>query len=291
MALADEVMKRYPTLSFLLRDPEVGRLLLDAVDPNKGFDASTFQAKLYQTRWWRTRSESMRQWEITAATDPGTANQRRYSYVQAVRQAAIRYGVKISDAEARWISEIGLQRGWNPAGMEIMTELAKMRLKDPRRAQAGDVDVAARQVQALAQREFLYPMSWSTAVKAGDQIARGISTVEATEAWLREKAAKYYPWAKEQLNQGFTINDLLDPARQTIAEELELDPDQINFRTGPYAAVINNKGIKPVDEVRKLVRQDRRWWKTSHGRQTDAQYAAGFLELMGKRRGIGGIAA
>ena len=73
-SIQDRVAERWPDLLPLLRHPEVGKLLTQAVTAE--WSPGVFQSKLRATRWYRSQPESARQWWVLKAMDPGEAKAR-----------------------------------------------------------------------------------------------------------------------------------------------------------------------------------------------------------------------
>jgi hypothetical protein len=188
---------------------------------------------------------------------------------------------------------IGLQRGWAPDGAELMDKVAALVRTGAAKAGPGARRTAARSVQQMARGDYFYAMTNTSAAIWGDRIARGIYTVDDVRSAVRDKVARLYPQFSTGLAQGATMRELTDGHRSIIAEELELDPERIDFTQGRWSAVLSTKGsdgkIRPMTdvEVRKLARNDSRWWNTSHGKQTDATVSRDFLRMMGARPSLG----
>src|SRR5688500_2928870 len=109
--IEERVLEQYPTLAFLLNDPEVGPLLREAVDPNKGFSPTTFQARLYETDWFKSRSVSQRQWDILSHTDPGEAERQISEQASTILRTAQTMGIQVSQDEARYMAGANLSNG------------------------------------------------------------------------------------------------------------------------------------------------------------------------------------
>jgi hypothetical protein len=290
-SVTQRVLEEYPTLAWLLRDKEIGRLLRDAVDPNKGFSAQTFQAKLYQTNWWKRRSQSQREWEILSHTDPGEARQQRAAYAAALKKAAMGYGVRIPNSILQSMARGGLSKGFDPTGPEMMYRFSLLAKKGF--AASGARRTAARQAQQTARRDYFYGMSKGNAAKWGDRIARGLATEDDMRQALQDRAMKMYPQFATGLKQGQTMADMTDGYRSIIAEELELDPERIDLSTGRWSKVLGVRDAqgktRPMTnfEVLQMARQDPRYWRTGKGKQTDAQYTGAILQMFGKRQSMG----
>jgi hypothetical protein len=288
MGVLEDIMERYPSLAFLLGDPEIGPLLTAAVDPNQGFSPQTFQAKLYQTNWWRNTSSVGREWLIKSNTDPASANQERAAYRAALSTKAIRLGTHLSGAQLNWLTEVGLGQGIAIDDPRMLGELRK--LMKPGGGK-GDIGVAAQQVRALAEKTWYVRPSANSIYDTAGRIATGLDTIESANARFAAEAARRFPHLGSRIQGGETLADITAGYRQTIAEELELgSPEAVDPMRGEWRDLLGVRDDKTGDmrlmteaEVIRRVRNRAEWWQTSHGRQTDAQATSSILRMFGKR--------
>lgn len=128
---ADTILRDYPSFAFLLNDPEIGPLLLDAINPDKGFDFPTFQAKIMQTNWWKTSSASQRQWETLLATDPATAQQQADQWKQTLKAEAQQQGVNLTDPQVEWMTAFYLPKGVAANDQQIIRDITRLYQDQP----------------------------------------------------------------------------------------------------------------------------------------------------------------
>lgn len=290
MSVADDIKEQYPTLAWLINDPEVGPLLRDAVDPNKGFSSTTFQAKLYQTKWFKSRSTTRRSMEILQHTDPGEYARLIKSNRDQLSALSRRLGVNLSIQEQRYMADQNLKNGVEIGSNEFMWNMyAFAKGQKDTRFGAGSVKASGFQVKEMAREQFFLPMSEKDSQQWGLEMALGLKDETSLREYLSERAASLYPHLKEQLQGGASMEDLFSGHRAIIAEELELAPDSIDFGS-QYKQVIHQ--IDPatgkprpmtLHETQKLARTDKRWWETAKGREADAGMANTMLKMFGKR--------
>lgn len=141
MTPSEQILRDYPSFAYLLNDPEIGPLLLEAIDPNKGFDAATFQAKIMQTNWWKTSSASQRQWETLIATDPATAEQQKSQFSNTLAESARRAGVNLSGDQLNWLTNWYLPKGIAANDPQIARDIFNLYKDQPGiRTGTGDID-------------------------------------------------------------------------------------------------------------------------------------------------------
>src|SRR5690606_5840250 len=143
------VREMFPALAFLVNDPEVGRLLRNAVDLNKGYSPERFRAELMQTRWWRQHSDTQRQWQATVRTNPGQARQQRELMTFAIRQRAAQLAVQLSENVTAVLRERALQMGLQPD--DPLTRAWIIRYRTGQRTRLpGQVEALAGQFMQMA---------------------------------------------------------------------------------------------------------------------------------------------
>jgi hypothetical protein len=289
-SVTQRILEEYPAWGFLLKDPEVGKLLRDAVSPTGGFSPSTFQAKLYQTKWFRRRSQTMREYEIRKATDPGEHRRLMNIGNIQVRDMARRLGVKLNGREVSYMSASALQRGMDINSDEFRYTLANYIRSNPKRIVSGAIQATMKRIDGTSRGQYYVGASKQDQRRWGIAMALGQRTDMELEEWMKGRAASRYPHLAARLKAGETMEDMFSGHKQVIAEELELDPNAIDLSQGRWAKVLDtydkNEGKhRPytLSEVTRLARQDQRFWKTSKGQEMQSSLANFLMQTFGER--------
>jgi hypothetical protein len=294
MSLRDSIEERYPDMLPLLGIPEIRNLLTLAVAQH--WPPATFRSHFIASHWFRSMPEAGRRYWVTSATDPGEAKRMQSSMAAQVRQAAMQFGANLSNNQIAFLARSMLLHGQDASGPELQAALAK--LWNYKMRGHGAVGAARGQVQNLYGSYLIGtasakdPNSIHTLDRKALDIARGADTIEALEERLRLQAMRRYPWMADMIAKGMTPGEVVRPLQQTIANELELaNPDQVDVMHDPkYRSLLgihdpkNNKmRMMTESEAMRLARSQTAWWKTSAGRQTDAQSASAMLQKFGIR--------
>lgn len=286
--LRERIQERYPSLVPLLRNHEIGSLLTKAVTEN--WSPGQFQAKFIASHWFRSQSESQRKWWILSATDPGEARQQRRLMQQAIGHQASKLGIGLTDNQIAMIRERALQMGVSPDDYWVTNTIVRL-------AKGGNIGTGAwktttEQVKALAKGEYFLDMPAATLSKWVHRIVRGDKTMEDLQANLQDGAMHRYAHFAPQLAQGMSLNDIIGHQRQIIADEMEMNsPSAVSMRDPRWRQLLGIRDPKSHkmrgmtdSDVYRLVRSQRKWWDTSHGRQADAAMTAKISEIFGERR-------
>lgn len=311
MTVLDDIRENYPTLAFLVNDPEVGQLLKDAVDPNKGFSPQAFQAKLYQTKWFKSRSEAQRSNDILRSTDPGEYKRRITDYTTQLKALSTQLGLNLTPAELSFIANNNVRNGItsdSPEARLALSQFAKQSIYKNRFLLPGTIKAAVQNVKATVASQYFLPMDDTEAEEWAVDLALGVRDESAFKAAMQEQAAGRYMHLRDQLMAGQTMEQIFAGQRAVIAEELEIDPGSIDFTVGKWQKVLgvpaesqtqpvsqtakapnpNNPNapyLRPMTlyEAQTFARQDNRWWSTSRGRSADAGMANFMLKTFGAR--------
>ena len=287
-----EIKNNYPMYVHLLKYPEISKLLRDAVDPDKGFSPQEFQARLYSTNYFRTRSAKRREWEALWATDPAEARRRANVYKGTIRSELNKLGFKYNENQVRYIAAYGLQNGEDLSDPNVRFRLFNfMRRQSPKAFTNGAINGGIRDVKTRARGDYYVNLTAREAVNWGTALALGQRDQSSLEQFLSAKAMSLYPHLRRSLQAGKTMSDLFDGHKQVIAEELEVDPDTINFANrSKWSQVLdfydkNEKSHRAytLSETRTLARQDPRFWNTANGKQMGSSMANTILAKFGKR--------
>lgn len=292
--IATQILQDYPSFAFLLNDPEIGPLLLDAVDPNKGFDAATFQAKLLQTNWWKNSSIAQRSWETLAATDPAEAAARKATWIAQVHNLASQNGVNLQTAQLDNWADFYMSQGITANDPRIINSIVNLYEAEPAfRTPQGGGNIASTgdQVKQLAD-QYMVDLPSTGVGSLTDwtaRIARGESTVQGLQADLTQMAAERYGYYADRINAGSTPASLFADKRQAIATQLEVSPDSIDLLHDPrWSQVLGvpdgKGGTQPMTYSQAIVlaRSQPEWGKTTVARQQGADLTEQLLKTFGK---------
>jgi hypothetical protein len=114
-------------------------------------------------------------------------------------------------------------------------------------------------------------------------IASGTIDVNRIIADSRKLAAQGQPqYVRDLLAQGYNLNQVYSPYRQTMANILEIDdPNQIDLNDPTLRAAITDKGDMNVYDFKKLLRRDDRWQYTEQAKQDVSTAALDVLRDFG----------
>jgi hypothetical protein len=188
---------------------------------------------------------------------------------------------------------MALRRGQDPASAEVINGLVGF----SRRAgnlTHGAIETALYDINQIAQGQW-----FSTATRNptrrhwADQIARGIKTKEDFNTAMEIQAMHRYPHLAERIRGGETLADIVNPLREKVANELELGGvGAVDVQHSPIWSKLmsfhdpNTKKTRLMTESEAMVlaRQQPAWWRTSNGKQMDADMANKLLNIFGQRK-------
>ncbi len=294
-----------PQLAYLLDDPEVGPLL---VKWGAGqIDDVIFESKLHQTEWWRTTSESERQWAARVAVDPATANRQRQQMAVTVRQIQGQLGVDLPQnwrkilwshgqtAQAR-IADMALSRGWNEDQITRFLMSFATFGQEGQEPQGG-IGLAMGQIDRLRAAYMIPGANQRESWKLARKMLTGELDADALEEQFRRQAKARFANNDDivrVLDEGGSLADYFEPYRQTIAQELDMLPEQIDLLGRRWRQVVDHAVTTPqggetgqrrsmtLDEVTKLARSQSEWSVTRGGQQHEAEMTKNLLNVFGK---------
>lgn len=89
---------KYPQFSWAFRDPEVVKILSDAMQPQNLWGPDEVQARIQQTNWWKTKTNAERDWLQTLSTDPADASRQMWNYDSITKYVGLAndYGIPMT---------------------------------------------------------------------------------------------------------------------------------------------------------------------------------------------------
>jgi len=182
----------------------------------------------------------------------------------AIRNEAATLGLPIDDVTLRALATTVVNEDWSG---DMLTDHL---LKDPTKVtMPGTYTATADQVRAMAKLQLIN-ISDATAQEWSQRLLSGEMSVDTVVSILQQQAAGEFGWAAEGLKTGATMADLLAPARDTIARELEMNPNDIDLMDQRWRSMVqtvnpsdNSARAATLTEVVKAARKDKAWADTS----------------------------
>jgi len=108
--------------------------------------------------------------------------------------------------------------------------------------------------------------------KSEQQVLQGIATGKIDPNRLaqdaRKLAAQGQPqYVRDLLGQGYNLDQVYAPYRQTMANLLEINADQIDLNDPTLRSAISDKGDMNIYDFKKTLKQDNRWQYTENAKQ------------------------
>lgn len=220
-------------------DPEIMKLIED--DITLGLSDQQYQARLEQTRWWRTTTASARAWEEDKARDPATLQTRIDNQLAALRSKALTLGLRLRDDVLAKLAEDSLKFGWsttvvdNSLGAEALRSAGGV--SDLRRGYIGQT------IRATAGA-YGVPLSDVTFNEWVGKIATGQENEASFQAFALDIAKNLYPSLAPSLDKGISFRAVTDPYRQAASRILEINPETIDFADPKWAQAFTARDDK-----------------------------------------------
>jgi hypothetical protein len=279
---SEELSAQYGlAFSFLNSEPSLKGLFDQAVSETMTPDK--FQAKLRETDFWKNNSDTARKALETKQADPATWSAAMLANSQRIRDMAAEMGAAVPDGVIPSLSEqiemLGMDDG---AIKKILADYVDF-TNNTLSGQAGMFE--------LGMRQYASDMGVSIgqqAIKNHAQLMlKGMSTQQDFKNWINEQAASAFPAFGEQIKSGQTVKSIANPYVQTMAQSLELNPEEIGLRDPTIMSGLNglDKDGKPVGktltEFQDLLRGDPRWRQTKQAQDKTMSIGRGILKDWG----------
>lgn len=287
----DELAAQYQSaVGVIYTVPELQGIFEQAL--NEEWSPARMQAAIQNSEWFRNNDQYARtawaQEQIGGAD--WTTNIENAKV--AVQLAAAQMGADVTPEELNALARRYVYEGWADTGRQAMMMQALSQeitfLPDERgvatmRGAAGDLVTDLRN---LARANGIsYADNWYES--AARSVASGLSTVDDWERDVRERAASLFPVYGEKIQMGMNVYDLASPYINTMAQELELDPNQITL-DDPYIRSalggMNDQGdFAPMGlwDFQKKLRQDPRWENTSKAQNEVTSVTGRVMQMFG----------
>ena len=236
-------------------DPEVKKVLDDAVKGGYYNDETKMEAKLKNTSWFRTTQQSVRQFLIQQSTDPATTESRIVAAIEDIRVNAGKQGFTLSAAALRKLASDSVKYGWTPQqklnalGSEAVAEAqlgGAQGMADLRQSSVG------RSLRSIAATFFQKPSeemisSWT------QQILLGQKDEKQFEETMRGSARTQFRSLQPALDRGEDVDTAMYAYKQQAVSILgsSIDPTQIDWTQDKWNKALNFQDPK-TGEYRQM---------------------------------------
>lgn len=272
-----ELAASYGLTSALINSSsELKKLFSQAV--SGGWSPARFQASLKNTKWWKTQSNTLRQYVTLKYTDPATWTQNRKAAAAKLNTIAVQVGL------GNQITAKGTPTKLLDSAMYYSIALgwSDQRIKDWFGARVnlnGDFvgGEAGEAWDKLHELTYLNGMRFSNTWMKNNvrSVIAGKSTIQTLEDYIRKTAAARYSSYAEQIKAGMNVMDLAAPyikATAGILELAETDVDLFNPHVAKAMTAkpgLDSKGgtQMPLWQFENELRNDPLWRKTNNARE------------------------
>lgn len=270
------LMEQYGlTAAMINSNKEIKALFNKAV--SQSWDADLFTAKLKNTKWWRTTSDSARKYFMLKTGDPATYKQKYSENMFKLNQLAVQVGLgnqiikgKASTALNKAIG-YAMRDDWDDARIKAYFGSMVSMHGGQMWGEAGE---AYDQLFSLAYNNGLsFSSSWYQGKVRG--VVAGKDTLEALQAGMRSQAAAKYSAFADQIKAGQSAMDLAQPYISSVANILELPSTDVDLTNKWVAKAMTSKqgpggpGTQyPLWKFENDLRADPLWRKTNNARES-----------------------
>ena len=294
-------------------DPKLGELLVQAV--NEGWDNEKFLAKARLTPWWQKNADSVRTKIVNrekynellkAGEDVKNTEYGMFlsSQMRAVKAKAKEIaGITLTDEQAQSVAQKiydgNLEQ--DPLAINALivpfigktTSIVGNGIGGKQTGFGGQALQNYQTLQSIAKangfslRDILPNVSaitaggdLETAVLQG--LANGDIDINRVAQDARMLASQGQPqYVRNLLGQGYDLEAIYAPYRQTMASVLEIQPDQIDLNDNTLRMAITDKGDMNLYDFKKALRQDNRWQYTGQAKEEVSNAALRVLQDFG----------
>ena len=245
-----------------------------------GWTPERLQGSIKTTTWWKTRTDSQRQYDLITKENTKEAARQIALKQEEVQTAAANLGVTLTTAEMKSMATAFYRDGSSQA--EVQARLAAN--WDMGEKQTGQAATTVDDLRQIAS-DYGVRLDPATTEKYTRQVLAGDMDAKGWEDRIREQAKVLYAPIKDYLDAGQTTRDFMGSYLQIAGSELGMDPAQMNLDDPRWTAAIYGQGGAPMTSAEWTghIRQnaDYGWDKTFGARQQAAQLASEFGRAFG----------
>lgn len=270
--------------AFLDANPELKKKFNQAV--KEGWSSDKFQAEIRDTKWWKTHSQSERDFLTLKFGDPKTADQKLQQAYIHVRQLAAQMGIVENTTQMARIKQWAYNyaaKGWDDA--TLRDTIGKYVYFDKGlQGEGGDT------INQLRSYAYSMGVTMSGSWYAGNarNVIRGVAALQDYKDQILKQAKAQFPTFAKQLDAGQTVADIASPYLSSMQTILEIPTGSVSVQDKLIKSALNSKDPKtgspaamPIWQFENKLRDDPRWKSTQNAQNSMMQVAHQVLSDFG----------
>lgn len=278
------IRENYGFLAGFLAIPEIKTVLLNAAKGS--WTPAKLQGAVYGTKWWKTTAEVTRNWTALQSTDPASAKKRIEDTMRQIRTLATGQGVRLDQKQLLAYATQVNKYGWSE--QQVAQGVASQFNYNPDKAASGQAALTVDKLKGIAS-QYLIPVSDATVQKWTRDVIGGQIDADSFVGWAQQQAKSRWPGLADAIDRGVTPEQYTDTYKQTIAQVLETDPDQINLMDAKWSKVIDQVDPKTgartamsLSDAATFARKQPEFAKTAQAKQQSAELTSFLGDLFGR---------
>lgn len=195
------------------------------------------------------------------------------SAAAAIKDQAMTLGLDIDDGGILALAKRAVDENWSSAQLTDELLIDPTKLNKP-----GTYSQTIDYIKQLGKSQLIN-VSDDTAAQWAQRIVSNEMSIDTVRSVLAQQAQGEWGWATEGLKTGATMSDLLAPARDQIAAELELTPGSVDLMDERFRKMVQTTDAQgtaraaTLTEVTQAARKDSQWANTAGAARRAASVA------------------
>jgi hypothetical protein len=200
-----------------------------------------------------------------------------------INDMAAQFGIPFTPEQITNLAAIAQKQNWSRE--QLVDELTKD--VDWYKLNTGTIKTSYESYKTIG-KQFLVNLSDQSAKDWALRVAKGEMTEETVLQSIRESAKTANPWLAEFIDRGLNPIDVLAPNRDFIAQNLELNPNDLDLMDQKTLGLMTavgpdgNRKLADQGQMIKSVRTDERWKKTNNAKDLTAGMASLLSKIFGR---------
>lgn len=233
------------------------------------------QMDVRQTDYFKANAATGRDLDWKLANDPAQARQMIGGKAAEVHDLISRMGGNATGADVDALAVEAIRGNWSDAQLSDAV-VDRYVGNGPL---GGDALATASSLKSIA-KQYMIEVNDAWVTDIVKRIAKGETSIEAAKEMLRSQAKATYPHLAQAIDSGLTAQDYYAPIQNAVANELELNPNAVDFTNAKYSGLMGMS----VGDAKRWARDQPAWDVTEKSHQVRGSAAMTLLQKMGAMR-------